>query len=278
MIELPEAVVISRQISTHLQGKRIASAMRGNSPHKFAFYNRPAEEYASILPGKTVGASEARGSIILTQINPGYILGLGGGGERILLHQNESTLPAKHQLLLQFEDGTYLSMSVQMWGSAQLWDPEQLAADPYAGKVGVSPLGDAFTLDYFLGLFDAIPSDDKRFIKFFMISEPGVWGVGNGYLQDILFRARIHPRRRAAQLSLHERRALYHATRDTLHMATAQNGRDSERDLFNTPGSYARILDSDKVGKPCPQCGEAIEKISLLGGASYYCPQCQKLS
>lgn len=277
MIELPEAVVIARQINTHLSGKKLVLAVRGNSPHKFAFYSRSAEEYAAILPGKVIGSSEAHGSIILTAIDPGYVLALGGGGERILYHPDKTTLPAKYQLLLGFEDGSYLSMSIQMWGSAQLWTPEEQAADPYAGKRGLLPTSDEFTLDYFLSLFAEMPKDDKRFIKFFMISNPGVWGLGNGYLQDILFRAGIHPRRRAIDLSQAERRSLYQATRDTLISAIAQNGRDSERDIFNCPGNYHRILDSAMVGQPCPKCGDAIEKINFLGGASYYCPQCQRL-
>lgn len=277
MIELPEAVIIARQINSHLSGKKIALAVRGNSPHKFAFYSRPAEEYAAILPEKVIGSSEAHGSIILTDIDPGYVLALGGGGERILYHTNKTTLPAKYQLLLGFEDGSHLSMSIQMWGSAQLWTPEEQAADPYAGRRGILPTSDEFTLDYFLGLFDEMPQDDKRFIKFFMISKPGVWGLGNGYLQDILFLAGIHPRRRANDLSQAERRSLYQATRDTLTLAIAQNGRDSERDIFNRPGEYRRLLDSTMVGQPCPKCGDLIEKINFLGGASYYCPQCQPL-
>ena len=60
MIEMPEAVVLARQINAQLKGKRIASAVRGNSPHKFAFYSRTPEEYAQILRDKVIGDTEAR--------------------------------------------------------------------------------------------------------------------------------------------------------------------------------------------------------------------------
>jgi formamidopyrimidine-DNA glycosylase len=100
--------------------------------------------------------------------------------------------------------------------------------------------------------------------------------VGNGYLQDILFRARMHPRRRALETSLEERRALYQATVQTLRAAVEGGGRESELDLFGRPGGYVKILDSASAGQPCPNCGTPIEKISFMGGASYLCPTCQK--
>jgi formamidopyrimidine-DNA glycosylase len=102
-------------------------------------------------------------------------------------------------------------------------------------------------------------------------------GVGNGYLQDILFRAKVHPRKRCVDLTDKERKALYTAIRETLKQAVELGGRDTEFDLYNRPGKYKRILDSRQVGKPCPECGTPIEKMQYLGGAAYYCPSCQKL-
>ena len=107
------------------------------------------------------------------------------------------------------------------------------------------------------------------------ISEPGILGIGNGYLQDILFRAKLHPKRRAIDLAEWERRALYEAIRKTLKQAVDLGGRDTERDLYNRRGGYTRILHAKAKGRPCPECGTLIEKIQYLGGASYFCPSCQ---
>jgi formamidopyrimidine-DNA glycosylase len=139
----------------------------------------------------------------------------------------------------------------------------------------VPPLDDAFTAEYVQGLFAEVPPDDPRVIKGFVISKPGIWGVGNGYLPDILFRARLHPRRRVTSMGAREQRALHRAAKTTITQAVKANGRDTERDLHNQPGRYVRILDSRAVGKPCPECGAPIEKIALLGGAAYFCPRCQ---
>lgn len=276
MIELPEAINLANQISTALGGKTIAECVRGNKAHKFAFYNRPPEEYAAILPGRTIGAAYAQGGLILVPAEPGYALCWGGGGERILFHQTPETLPAKHQFMLRFRDDTCVSVTVQMWGSAQLYtDAERPGNKNFYGFDMVSPLSPEFSEEYFLNLFDYLPAGSKDSLKFFLISKPGVWGLGNGYLQDVLFRARLHPRRRALETSQEERRALYQATVETLRAATEAGGRESELDLFGRPGGYIKILDSDSAGKPCPLCGTPIEKIAFMGGASYLCPHCQ---
>jgi formamidopyrimidine-DNA glycosylase len=277
MIEYPEAVTIARQITERLAGKRIAAGIRGNAPHKFAFYSGTPEEYASALQGRQVGLAEPHGSLIKVNIDPGYVLVLGGGGERILYHASAATLPRKHQLLLQFDDGTALSVSVQGWGFAQLWSCDQMAEKLHGDEGKLPPLSDAFTYDYFNGLFEQLEADDPRAIKYFVISKPGVLGVGNGYLQDILLRAKLHPRCRAAQISKPQRRALYKAVRTTLQQAVDAGGRDTEHDLFDAPGHYPKLLDSRSVGLPCPVCGTLIEKISFLGGAAYFCPSCQVL-
>jgi len=72
-----------------------------------------------------------------------------------------------------------------------------------------------------------------------------------------------------------EKRALCEAIRGTLRQAVELGGRDTERDLYDRPGRYRRILDARSVGQPCPECGTWIEKIQYLGGASYVCPRCQ---
>jgi formamidopyrimidine-DNA glycosylase len=275
MIELPEAVIISRQMNQELRGKRVQSGLRGNSPHKFAFYSRSPEEYEAILKDKIVGESVDHGSAILTSMEPDYVLVLGGGGERILLHQNDETLPKKHHLLLRFQDGAYLSVKVQGWGNALLMHKSEATNHPHVGEARVSPLGEAFTYEYFQQLFEELDEQDPRSVKFFIISKPGIWGVGNGYLQDILFRAKIHPKRKVIDITEDESRALFGSIKETLKQAVDLGGRESERDLFNRPGRYEAILSSKTVGQPCPECGTPFEKIHFLGGACYFCTCCQ---
>jgi formamidopyrimidine-DNA glycosylase len=275
MIELPEALVIAQQMSEVLAGKRIAYGNRGNAAHKFAFSSGSSEEYAAIFQGRRMGKTEGHGSAILTSIEPDYVLVLGSGGERILLHQEERTLPKKHHLLLHFEDGTYLTVTVQGWGNTLLLSQAEAGTHPHVQKDRIPPLDDTFTWDYFHQLFDLVDKDSATSIKYFIISEPGVWGIGNGYLQDILFRAKIHPRRRVVDVLEREKRALYEAIIETLKRAVELGGRDTECDLYGNHGGYTSILSSKAKGQLCPECGTPIEKIQYLGGSCYLCPSCQ---
>ena len=277
MIELPEAATIAGQITTELQGKRVARGMRGNSPHKFAFYSGEPEDYERILEGKVVGPAEPFGSCLAVKLEPGYGLVLGDGGERILYHTSEATLPKKHHLLLEFDDDTYLSVGIMGWGAAQLVPWEDLATQTFAGPRLLSPLDAEYTAAHLKSLFaDALP-DDSRTMKAAIVRRPGVVGVGNGYLQDILFRARLHPRRRLTSMTPAEWRGLHKAIKTTITQATKAGGRDTERDLYGARGQYVALMDTRTAGGPCPECETPIEKISYQGGSCYLCPKCQKL-
>lgn len=276
MIELPEATHLAQQLTAELHGRTIAFVERGNAPMKFAFYTAEPEEYRARMEGQTIGVTTAHGNRMLVSIGADQVLALGEGGERIFFHKDASTLPAKRQFLMQFTDGSYLTVNIQMWGAVQLYHVAELPAAPYMYLNKLSPLAAEFTREYFGSLFTEIPSDDSRSIKYFIISVPGILGVGNGYLHDILFRARVHPRRKAVQLTAAGIHALYDGIRTTLQEAVEQNGREDELDLYGNPGGYKRILSSKTAGQPCPNCSEKIEKIQFLGGACYFCPRCQE--
>ncbi len=276
MIELPETLIIAEQMNHTLKGKRIAEGNRGNSPHKFAFSSGSSEEYAAIFAGKTVGDSWGHGMSILTRLEPDYTLVLGCGGERILFHTGEATLPKKHQLFVRFDDSAYLTVTVSGWGNTLLLPQAEAGKHLHVREERITPLSAAFTWEYFRQLFEPLPAESKTSLKYFIISEPGIWGVGNGCLQDILFNAKLHPKRRAVATSEDERRTLYDSIRETLQRMVDQGGRSSEANLYGQPGGYRRILDSDTAGGPCPVCGTPIEKAQYLGGAIYFCATCQK--
>jgi formamidopyrimidine-DNA glycosylase len=100
-------------------------------------------------------------------------------------------------------------------------------------------------------------------------------GLGNAIAQDVLFRARLHPRHPIADLSTDQRRALHDAIVDVTLAIVEKGGRYDETDLYNNPGGYIRLMDKNAVGRPCPECGGEVEKMRYLGGACYFCPGCQ---
>ena len=274
MMELPEAITIAGQMNAELKGRRIASAERENSPHKWVFYNRPREEYERLLPGRRIGEARAHGSHVDIALSGGWTLQLGDGGERSILHDEGAELPKKYHLLLRLTGGGMLTVSVQGWGAVRLFDKAQHRRW-LADEGGLGAMDDALTLDAFQELLADHASRTDRPVKAFFVNRPPIKGIGNGYLQDILFAAGVHPRRKVRSLRAGERRKCYRALRKVLGEAIAKGGRDDELDLHGRPGGYVRTLDRRALGKPCPGCGTTIEKMQFLGGACYVCPTCQ---
>jgi len=132
-----------------------------------------------------------------------------------------------------------------------------------------------FDEPYFLSLLD--DAARKLSAKAFLATEQRIPGLGNGVLQDMLWTAHIHPKRKMADLSDGEVRRLYAAVKSVMLEMTRLGGRDSEKDLFGQSGGYRTVLGPKTAGTPCPACGATIRKENYLGGNITYCPACQPL-
>lgn len=273
MIELPEAVVIARQITQTLGGKRIARAVANASPHKFAWYTGDPAQYNQRLAGKVIGDGAgvgghiefAAGDMLLSISAP------------IRYHAAGVKRPLKHQLLLEFDDGTAISSSAQMWGGFFCFPAGGEAGFPDVdlARTRPSPLTAAFNHAYFDTFFNS--ETPKLSAKAFLATEQRIPGLGNGVLQDILWAACIHPRKKMGDLPEKDIQAMFASVKQVLGEMTAQGGRDTESDLFGRPGGYKTILSKNTVGKPCPACGMLIRKEPFMGGSIYVCLGCQRL-
>ena len=105
-------------------------------------------------------------------------------------------------------------------------------------------------------------------------------GIGNSYVHDILFLARLHPLRPAARLTPGEVNALASAIQDVLRKSIAKGGAFYEVDLHGEKGGFTLddILIGYKEGQPCPACAAPIEKIKTGSTSSFICPRCQPLA
>ena len=275
MFELPEYVILSRQMNEALAGKTIARGSLGNSPHKFVWYNRTHDEFETLTRGKVVGRSWSRGRWLFAPLDPGYVLLFGECGGRVLYHPTGSELPAKYHLHLTFSDGSALTATTQMWGAYELYEAGQEQERQYVKGMRPTPTDPEFTFDYFSALVDSLLPGEKRSVKALLTQEQLIPGLGNAIAQDIMFRARLHPRHPIAELDRGQRQALHSAILHTVQEIIEQGGRYDEFDLHGQPGGYVRLMDSRAAGRPCPECGATVEKLQYLGGACYLCPQCQ---
>lgn len=275
MFELPEYVILSRQINKTLRGMKIRRGQLGNSPHKFVWYNTSHEEFERLAQGKSVGEAWAKGRWLFIPLEPGYLLLLGECGGKALYHPAGAKVPEKYHLRIEFEDGSQFTVTTQMWGAMELYPRGEEQNRQYVKGMRPTPLDGGFTFEYFDGLVDELLAGEKRSAKGLLTQEQIIPGLGNAIAQDILFRARLNPRHPLVNLDAAQRRSLYDAILSTVNEVIERGGRYDEVDLFNQPGGYMRVMDKNAVGKPCPVCGAKIEKMQYLGGACYYCPSCQ---
>jgi formamidopyrimidine-DNA glycosylase len=275
MIEMPEATTIAHQMQETLVGKTFKGFSRGELTHKFLWLSKTPEEYDAFLAGKQVTGAKSYGRSILLFVDEDYLILFAELGGRILYHPPDEPLPAKYHLRWDFTDGSHLTYTLQMWGYVGLLAKTELANQQFA-NVGIPPLSDELTLERFNQLLDEYPEKTSKGIKGFLTTSKYVFGIGNGYLQDILFKARVHPARKIPSLTAQEREGIYAALQDTMAQAINLSGRDDEHDLFDNTGCYHRVMSKKAVGWSCPNCGNAIEKITYLGGACYVCPHCQE--
>jgi formamidopyrimidine-DNA glycosylase len=275
MFEVPEYITLARQMNESLAGKIIDKGELGNSPHKFVWYNRTRQEFEQLTHGKRLGKAWVQGRWLFLPLEPGYLLLLGECGGKVLLHEAGAKLPKKYHLHLRFEDGAFLTVTTQMWGAMELYVQGKEQEREYVKDMRPTPVEPEFTLDYFNGLVDEIVAAKKQSAKGLLTQDQMIPGLGNAIAQDILFRARLHPRHPLNELNQQRRESLYRAIRQTVQEVIDQGGRYDEYDLYGRRGGYVRLMDSKAAGNPCPKCGATIKKINYLGGACYFCPQCQ---
>ncbi|MBI9097103.1 MAG: hypothetical protein JEY91_01435 [Spirochaetaceae bacterium] len=274
MLELPEAYSISQQIKKNLTGKRITHIITLQSPHKLTWFNGDPGAYNKMLMGKTIENATYCGGMV--KIELGKTTLLLSDGINLRYFENSCNLPPKHQLLLEFSDSTYLCSSTQMYGGIVCFQNGIYENDYYkAALEKPSPLSSDFTKNYFLSLLKSI-NPEKTSAKAFLATEQRIPGLGNGVLQDILFNASIHPKRKMNSLGEKEIENLYNSIIATLREMCDRGGRNTEKDLFGNSCAYQTLFCKKNLGQPCPSCGSVIEKANYMGGTIYYCGKCQK--
>ncbi|MBN1856335.1 MAG: endonuclease VIII [Dehalococcoidia bacterium] len=274
MIELPEAAVLASQINRAIRGKTIRHVIAAHSPHKFAWYFGDPQDYGSLLTGKVIGEAVSYGGQV--EIAAGNARILFTDGVNLRYFAGGESPPPKHQLLLTFDDGSFLVGSVQMYGCLSVF-PEGENDNTYylVAKEKPSPLTDRFDEAWFGALFNK--DTDDLSLKAFLATEQRIPGLGNGVLQDILFNAGMNPRKKVGSLSEADKKRLFDSIKTTLSEMVAGGGRDTENDLAGTPGGYKTRMSRNTVGQPCSVCGKPIWKEAYMGGSVYFCAKCQKV-
>lgn len=270
MLELPEVTARAQELNASIIGKKVAYVLPPTKPHKFCWFQGDPTEYEAKIIGSQVKEANGFGIYVELCFDNGYKLSVNDGVN--MLYTNT---PAKnYQLTIGFTDESILVLSVAMYGGIILhsgdYDNEYYIKSKYA----ISPFDDTFPAYFHKLIQDSKPSLSAKAL---LATEQRVPGVGNGCVQDILFTAGIHPKRKVVFLKDDEKERLLLAIRSVLKDMIDEGGRDTEKRISGQAGGYQTRMSKNSIAKGCPYCGQPIIKESFLGGSIYYCPFCQPM-
>lgn len=270
MLELPEAITLAKQLNENITGKSVTKVYPPTKPHKFCWFNGEPDTYDKAVSGCKIIKADGFGIFAELSFDNGMKLCI-NDGVNLRLMSNDN-IPKDYQLLIKLDDGQTLAFTVAMYGGICLHDGSYDNKYYLSSQNAVTPFSADFS-DYYYKLFSE--SKPNLSVKAFLATEQRFPGIGNGTLQDILFDAGIHPKRKISTLTENEKETLLNSIITILNKMTALGGRDTEKDLFGVPGCYQTVMSKSGILGGCPKCGGAITKESYLGGSVYYCPKCQ---
>ena len=275
MPELPEVETIRAQLAERIPGRSFARVEVFDP--KLVSPEEP-EWFVAGLEGRRIVSVDRRGKYLLLDLDDGRTLAIhlrmtgrlhwtAGAPD-----QEERFLRARFHL----DDGSTITFGdMRRFGRAWLVDGDALEREAYwRARVGVEPLTPRFTAR----LLGELLEGRRGPIKAVLLNQVLVAGLGNMYVDEALFQARIHPLRPAGDLDADEVRRLHRAIRDRLAAAVAAGGAsiDSYRDGLGEKGSMQDLLRVHlHEGEPCPRCGTTIRKTRVAQRGTYWCPTCQ---
>jgi formamidopyrimidine-DNA glycosylase len=276
MPELPEVTTISEDVRALAAGRKVVRAgIMGDDVS-----NAGVEGFTQRLVGKTLRGTGRRGKIFTLDF--GDVVGL----IHLVISGRVLRLPEWREpdrtntAVIEFEGGdgeapVVLTFAKLWLGYFDLYEPERVDDHPLISRLGPDPFSEDFSVEYLTGVFGR-----KATIKGLLLDQSVVAGLGNIYVDEVLFAAGVHPTRKANTLSREEVKTIYAATRDILGRAIQLRGTtfDSYHDAFGEGGKFQYQLKVfARAGEPCPVCSTQILKLRVAGRGTHVCPICQPL-
>jgi formamidopyrimidine-DNA glycosylase len=272
MAELPEISKIAKQMNSTFKGKKISSFI----VEQEKCINVPVKAFADRIIDSEVSDVRCKGKwfVIHLNNNENILISLGMGGD-LLYHGPRSHPMDKYQVRVKFSDGSGFTVKFWWFGKFMICSDEELKNEPNTKDIGTDPFNDEFTYEHFRDLIKG----KKGQIKAFMMDQKNVSGIGNMYMHDILFKAKLHPQRKIADMDEADVKALYDSVIAILRYSESKGAFAYENDLFAEKGTFTTddFLIGYKEGRPCPVCGTPIVQIKTGSTSSFVCTKCQIL-
>jgi len=275
MPELPEVETVARRLQSRLPGATIADAhvLWGRT----IAYPQPPERFSAEISGGVVNRVGRRAKSVVVYLDDGRVMTVALRMTGALILAASGAAPDPHaRVVFDLADGRELRFrDARKFGRIGLYPGRgrRRVADVFA-RHGPEPLAPSFTA---ARLASRLRRRSAR-LKTLLLDQSFIAGVGNIYADEALWRARLHPLRRADTLTEAEVRRLHRAIRASLREGLAGGGA-SYRDYVDPDGEPGLAAERMRVyrrtGEPCFRCGRPIERIVVGARATHFCPRCQ---
>ncbi|MGB8811937.1 MAG: bifunctional DNA-formamidopyrimidine glycosylase/DNA-(apurinic or apyrimidinic site) lyase [Paracoccaceae bacterium] len=283
MPELPEVETVRSGLDPVMTGQVITTATINRPNLRWPFPPRMAER----LTGARVLALRRRSKYILADLSTAETLlihlGMSGrmliSGAQLGAFHHDHPAPAKHDhVVLDMANGARITFNdARRFGAMDLLTTATADSHPLLASIGPEPLGNTFNENYLIARLQ----NRNTPIKSALLDQHIVAGLGNIYVCEVLFRARLNPTTKAGALTPHQSAALVPLIRQVLSEAIIAGG-SSLRDYRQADGELGyfqhRFQVYDREAQPCvtPGCPATIHRIVQSGRSTFYCPQCQR--
>ena len=271
MPELPEVETTVRGLARYLDGARIKRVVLNRPDLRRPF----PHDLVQVMTGATVTSLSRRAKYGLIHLDraQSVIFHLGMSGRWRIDPEEEDT---HDHMLLEPAHNRFALCDPRRFGSVDMVATEALEAWPQFAAMGPEPLGPGLTPEH----LKAALKGKTQSIKLCLLDQRIVAGLGNIYVCEALWRARIHPMKKAGKVTKPQLARLVPAIREVLE-TSIRDGGSSLRDYAQPDGElgyFATRFDVyGRTGEPCHRSdGGAIRRIAQGGRSTWYCPVCQK--
>ncbi len=288
MPELPEVETVRRGLAPAMEGARLVKVEVRHRGLRWPV----AKDFEKRLAGQTITSVGRRAKYLIVDVSSGDVLvmhlGMSGSfrvndGKIAKYHHEKSKSTTHDHIVFHMSNGTTVTFNdPRRFGSMKLVARAKMDQEPLLRSIGPEPLGNEFDA----AMLAQACAGKKTSLKAALLDQRVVAGLGNIYVCEALFRARLSPKRLA--LTIADRKgqpneravALVDAIKAVLHDAIKAGG-SSLRDHRRADGSLGdfqhNFLVYDCEGKPCPGgCKGTVKRIVQNGRSTFYCPRCQK--
>jgi formamidopyrimidine-DNA glycosylase len=271
MPELPEVETTRRGIEPHTVERRITALLL----HEPRLRWRVEDNIPDLVAGQRILHAKRRAKYLLLELESGtLLLHLGMSGSLRVLPADTPRLTHDHFDVVLDSGNSLRFNDPRRFGSLHYTagDPKD---HPLLADLAPEPFDPAFNTDYLW----RITRRRRVAIKQLLMNSKLVVGVGNIYANEVLYRARIRPRRRSSSLTRQECGRIVRAVKTVLGMAIRVGG-TTLRDYVGAdgqPGYFKQKLFVYERGKqPCRTCRTPIRQLTQGQRSTYYCPTCQQ--